>query len=89
MTKIIFFKNKEGEQYFAKTHKQAIDGLNEATSTANGLMSALDKKKLDQVPSRTSEEWGEVLIESPSGQVFRLVVDDNGILSTEEVQKGR
>ncbi|WP_185374939.1 hypothetical protein [Listeria aquatica] len=89
MTKIIFLKNKEGEQYFAKTHKQAIDGLNEATSTANGLMSALDKKKLDQVPSRTSEEWGEVLIESPSGQVFRLVVDDNGILSTEEVQKGR
>lgn len=89
MTKIIFLKNKDGEQYYAKTHKQAIDGLNEATSTANGLMSALDKKKLDLIPNRTSEEWEEVRIQSPSGQVFKLVVDDNGILSTEEVQKGR
>ncbi|EIA19501.1 hypothetical protein [Listeria fleischmannii] len=85
MTKIIFLKNKDGEQYYAKTHKQAMDGLNEATSSANGLMSADDKKKLDQVPNRTNEEWEEVLIKSSSGQVFKLVVDDNGILSTEEV----
>ncbi|EUJ59562.1 hypothetical protein [Listeria fleischmannii] len=45
MTKILFLKNKDSEQFYAKTHKQAIDGLNEATTTENGLMSAEDKKK--------------------------------------------
>ncbi|WP_088838929.1 CCA-adding enzyme [Listeria sp. ILCC792] len=85
MTKIIFLKNKAGEQFYAKTHKQAIDGLNEATADANGLMSAVDKQKLDSLAVNPELSY---ILTSPSGLLFKLIVDDEGLLSTEKVEEG-
>ncbi|EKC6414759.1 hypothetical protein OP521_001412 [Staphylococcus pseudintermedius] len=36
-----------GEEVYARTHKDVVDGLVNATASADGLMSAADKRKLD------------------------------------------
>lgn len=36
-----------GEEVYARTHKDVVDGLVNATASSDGLMSAADKRKLD------------------------------------------
>lgn len=81
MTKILFLKDAKGEQYYAKTHREAIDNLHEATTQTSGLMSAEDKVKLDQLNS------DDIYLNSPSGEKFKLQVDDLGQLIVTKVEE--
>lgn len=82
MTKILFVKDSKGENYYAKTHKKAIDGLSEATTEENGLLSSGDKKKLGQLSPET------IYLYSPSGVRFKIQVDDLGNLTTTKEGEG-
>lgn len=83
MTKILFVKDSKGENYYAKTHKQAIDNLSEATVKENGLLSSDDKKKLNQLSSEA------IYLYSPSGERFKIQVDDLGNLTTTKEGEGK
>jgi hypothetical protein len=43
-----------------------------------------------RVPNKDDQDheeqnWDDLILESPNGTLFKLLVDDNGVLSTEEI----
>jgi hypothetical protein len=79
----------KGESYYPATSADAVKGLDEvvdgkvvkydpATETADGLMSSVDKKKLNKLKE---EPLSELEFKSPNGSIFVVSVDDDGKLS--------
>lgn len=76
----------KGENYYPKTSADAVAGLDKliakqvvtyqpATETNDGLMTAADKKKLNQIKAEPLEG---LKFKSPDGSVFVLSVDNEG-----------
>ncbi|MCM6793016.1 hypothetical protein [Pediococcus pentosaceus] len=74
------------ENYYPKTSADAVVGLDKfivkqvvtyhpATETNDGLMTATDKKKLNEIKTEPLEE---LKLKSPDGSVFVLSVDNDG-----------
>ncbi|MBF7103925.1 hypothetical protein I6H67_04745 [Pediococcus pentosaceus] len=74
------------ENYYPKTSADAVVGLDKfiakqvvtyqpATETVDGLMTAADKKKLNEIKT---EPFEEIKFKSPDGSVFVLSVDNGG-----------
>ncbi|WP_240422353.1 CCA-adding enzyme [Listeria costaricensis] len=92
MTEIRILKDAEQVVFYPKTHLAAVEGLQVASSQADGLLQAADKVKLDGIQAGaernnvTAEEknrWDakqEAILVSPNGQRFKLQVTDDGKL---------
>lgn len=76
----------KGEPFYVATSADAIVGLDKfiakqvvtyqpATETVDGLMTATDKKKLNEIKTEPLEE---LKFNSPDGSIFILSVDNNG-----------
>lgn len=76
----------KGEPYYPATSADAVKGLDKvvdgkvakydpATETADGLMTAADKKKLNEIKIEPLEG---LKFKSPDGSVFVLSVDNDG-----------
>ena len=55
---LLLVKDADGNLYIVKpvTSKENIEDLNDATQTESGLMSIIDKKKLDGITMRIAED---------------------------------
>lgn len=76
----------KGEPFYVVTSADAVVGLDKAiakqvityqpaTETIDGLMTATDKKKLNEIKT---EPFEEIKFKSPNGSIFVLSVDNNG-----------
>ncbi|QHW38056.1 hypothetical protein GZH82_12255 [Staphylococcus ursi] len=56
-----------GEEVYARTHKDVVDGLLNATATSDGLMSAADKRKLDGLNQQSGTQNLSVATSTTNG----------------------
>ncbi|MBC1527247.1 CCA-adding enzyme [Listeria seeligeri] len=87
-------KNPDGTIFYPQTHWEAIRGLVLVGQDIDGIMTALDKIKLDgiedgaeknNVTSLDISNWNEkqdAVLVSANGTKFRILVTDNGELRT-------
>lgn len=78
---VLLAQMRDGTAVYTKTHKQAIDGLEEATTDANGLMSAEDKLNIQKLMTQG------VVIYDADGKAYSLAVDAEGQLITTPVEE--
>ncbi|WP_185496934.1 CCA-adding enzyme [Listeria booriae] len=84
-------KNSDGVAFYALAHVEGVDGLTTASATVDGLLTASDKRKLDNTPSITQTDidfWNskqDTTFTSPDGSKFRLLVDNNGNFISQRV----
>ncbi|MBC1420080.1 prophage endopeptidase tail family protein [Listeria fleischmannii] len=78
---VLLTKMRDGTAVYTKTHKQAIDGLNEASESKNGLMSAEDKANLQKLLTQ------EVTLYDDAGRAYTLSIDETGQISATLVEE--
>lgn len=66
---------QEGTKFYPVTHRDAVVGLDVASANEDGLMSQVDKTKLDKLQVEPLEK---LKFKSPDGSIFVMSVSDEG-----------
>ncbi|EAE8345914.1 CCA-adding enzyme [Listeria monocytogenes] len=97
-TDIRVLKNVDDTVFYPKTHLTAVEGLDVATTTTSGLMSASDKTKLNGIEANAEKNnvtatditnWNkkqEAILVSENGSSFKITVTNAGELKATKVE---
>ncbi|EAG9432566.1 CCA-adding enzyme [Listeria monocytogenes] len=97
-TEIRVLKNVDNTVFYPKTHITAVEGLDVATTTTDGMMSASDKMKLNGIEANAEKNnvtasdianWNkkqDAILVSENGSNFKITVTNNGELKAIKVE---
>ncbi|MBC1972249.1 CCA-adding enzyme [Listeria welshimeri] len=97
-TEIRVLKNTDDTVFYPKTHLIAVEGLEAATTTTSGLMTANDKTKLAGIEANAEKNnvtasdianWNkkqDAILVSENGTNFRITVTNTGELKATRVE---
>ncbi|MBC6137343.1 CCA-adding enzyme [Listeria innocua] len=97
-TEIRVLKNVDETVFYPKTHVTAVEGLNEVSTNASGLMTPNDKVKLNGIEANAEKNnvtasdisnWNkkqDAILVSENGSNFKIIVTNTGELKTTKLE---